>query len=282
LGATSQDVLDTALMLLAHRALAPTIADLAACAAACAGLAGEHRLTPLAGRTLLQLAAPTTFGLLAAGWGAGLDRAGAGLARVRAALPVQLGGAAGTMAAWHPHAGSVLTAFAAELGLAEPPAPWHTDRTVVTELAGALGTAAAAVAKPATDVVLLAQDELGEVREAAPGSSSTMAHKHNPIAAVTARAAAAQAPGLVANLLAAAAPELQRGAGPWHAEWPSLIGLLRAVGGAASRLRTSLTGLQVDAAAMARNLARLDGVLDTGALGPAGDLVDRYLAGRPS
>ena len=280
LGATSQDVLDTALMLLAHRALGVTLADLAECANACAGLAREHRLTPLAGRTLLQLAAPTSFGAVAAAWGAGLDRAAAGLGRVRDALPVQLGGAVGTLAGWYPHGFAVLAAFADELGLAEPAAPWHTDRTVVTELAGALGTVAAAVAKPATDIVLLAQGELGEVREAAAGGSSAMPHKHNPIAAVTARAAAAQAPGLVANLLAAAAPELQRGAGPWHAEWPSLLALLRAAGGAASRLRDSLRGLRVDPAAMARNLARLDGVLDTAELGHAGDLVDRYLAGR--
>ena len=114
-------------------------------------------------------------------------------------------------------------AFADELDLAEPDGVWHTDRTIVTELAGALGTAAAAIGKVATDVVLLAQSEVGELRERAPGGSSAMAHKQNPIAAVTARAAAAQAPGLVATLLAAGSPELQRGAGSWHAEWPALI-----------------------------------------------------------
>lgn len=280
LGATSQDILDTALMLVSHRALGVLLADLAQCATTCAALADEHRGTPLAGRTLLQLAAPTTFGALAAGWGAGLDRAAAGLARVRDGLPVQLGGAVGTLAGWHPHGFAVLSAFADELGLAEPSGPWHTERTVVTELAGALGTAAGAVAKPATDIVLLAQGELDELREAAPGGSSAMPHKHNPIAAVTARAAAAQAPGLVATILAAAAPELQRGAGSWHAEWPALLGLLRATAGAASRLRDSLTGLVVDTAAMRVDLARLDGVVDTAELGHAGDLVDRYLAGR--
>jgi len=153
---------------------------------------------------------------------------------------------------------------------------------VVHRLAGALGSAAAAVAKVATDVVLLAQSELGELGEAASGGSSSMAHKHNPIAAVTARAAALQAPGLVATLLAAGAPELQRGAGPWHAEWPALTALLRASGGAASRLRGCLTGLRVDAGAMARTLNGLTartGDVDTG---HAGELVDRYLSGRPS
>jgi len=279
-GATSQDVLDTALMLVAQRALDVLLADLAGCASACAALARAHRLTPMAGRTLLQLAAPTTFGALAAGWGAGLDRVVGTLRRVRDGLPVQLGGAVGTLAGWHPHGFAVVAAFADELGLAEPSLPWHAERSVLTELAGALGSAAAAVAKPAGDIVLLAQQELGEVREAAPGGSSAMPHKANPVAAITARAAAAQAPGLVANLLAAAAPELQRGAGPWHAEWPSLVALLRATGGGAARLRDSLTGLHVDTAAMARNLDRLADVLVTSELGHAGDLVDHYLGGR--
>jgi 3-carboxy-cis,cis-muconate cycloisomerase len=151
---------------------------------------------------------------------------------------------------------------------------WHADRTPVVELAVALGGTAAAIGKVATDLVLLAQTEVGEVREKAPGGSSAMAHKQNPIAAITARASAAQAPGLVATVLAAT-PELQRGAGPWHAEWPALSALLAAVGGAASRLRTALAGLQVDTERMAANSTGLDG-----ALGHAEDLVDRYLATR--
>ncbi len=277
MGATSQDVLDTASMLLTGRALDVVLADLAACAGACADLAGAHRDTRMAGRTLLQLAAPTTFGALAAGWGRALDRTHARLTQLRETLPVQLGGAVGTLAAMHPKGLDVLTAFADELGLAVPTVPWHTDRTTVTELAGALGTAAAAVAKVAGDVVLLAQNEIAELAEAEPGGSSAMPHKQNPIAAVTARAAAAQAPGLVATLLAAGSPELNRGAGSWHAEWPALTGLLRATGGAASRLHRSLAGLRIDAAAMAIHLGALGGDAGTG---HAGDLVDRYLAGR--
>ena len=276
LGATSQDVLDTAAMLVASRALGVIGADLADAAGRCAGLARAHRDTPVAGRTLLQRAVPTTFGALAAVWGSGLDRAGAGLVRARAALPVQFGGAAGTLAPLHPRGLDVAAALAGELGLQVPDGVWHAERTVVTDLAGALGTAAAAIGKVAGDVVLLSQTELGELREAAPGGSSAMPHKQNPIAAVTARAGATQAPGLVAAVLAAASPELQRGAGTWHAEWTPLAALLRTVGGAASRLRASLTGLVVDDAAMLRNL---DGTeLD---LGHAGDLVDRYLKGRP-
>jgi 3-carboxy-cis,cis-muconate cycloisomerase len=280
LGATSQDILDTAMMLIAQRALGVIAADLADCAHGSAALARAHRDTPLAGRTLLQQAVATTFGALVAVWGTGLDRARDRLDDVRDRLPASLGGAAGTLAGLYPHGLDVLTGFADELGLAEPAGVWHADRGIVAELAGVLGQAAATIGKVAGDVVLLAQSELGEIRENVPGGSSTMAHKQNPIAAVTARAGAAQAPGLVATLLAAASPELQRGAGGWHAEWPALVELLRAVGGAASRLRASLTGLHVDTGAMARNLALLEGVVDVGELGHAGDLVDRYLQGR--
>jgi 3-carboxy-cis,cis-muconate cycloisomerase len=263
-------------MLLAHRALGVLLADLGDCAYASSSLAREYRDTPMAGRTLLQLALPTTFGALAAVWGAGLDRARRALASTRDALPVQLGGAAGTLSALHPHGLDVLSAFAVELGLAEPDGVWHTDRGIVARLAGDLGMSAAAIAKIATDIVLLAQNELGELHEGEPGGSSAMAHKHNAIAAVTARAQAAQAPGLVATLLAAV-PELQRGAGPWHAEWPALVGLLRAVGGAASRLRISLRGLVIDDSAMSANLAALAEVTDVGEVGHAADLVNRYL-----
>ncbi len=277
LGATSQDILDTALMLTASRALGVVLADLGDCASSIARLAHRYRDTPMAGRTLLQQAVPTTFGALAAVWGNGLDRARARLAEVRETLPVQLGGAAGTLAPLHPRGLDVQLALADELDLAVPDGIWHTDRTPIVELAGALATAAAAVGKVALDVVLLAQSEVGELAEAQPGGSSAMAHKQNPIAAITARAGAMQAPGLVATLLTAASPELQRGAGTWHAEWVPLVSLLRAVGGAASRLRTSLEGLTVDEAAMARNLAALDTILDINNLGHAGDLVDRYL-----
>jgi 3-carboxy-cis,cis-muconate cycloisomerase len=279
-GATSQDILDTALMLVASRALGVILADLGECAAAVAALARTHRDTPMSGRTLLQQAVATTFGALAAQWGSGLDAAMGRLGAVRSTLPVQLGGAAGTLAPLQPYGLDVQAVFADELDLAVPAAVWHTDRTRITELAGALGTGAAAVGKVAVDIVLLSQSEVGELHEAAPGGSSAMAHKQNSIAAVTARAAAAQAPGLVATLLAVASPELHRGAGSWHAEWPALLALLRFVGGAASRLWTSLDGLVIDTDAMGRNLARLDGIVDVADLGAAGELVDRYLERR--
>ncbi len=274
LGATSQDVLDTAAMLVARRACEPIRAALEAAADICATLAAVHRDTPMAARTLLQQAVPTTFGAVAAGWGEGLDRAADRLAGVE--FVVQLGGAGGTLAGWYPHGPAVRAAVAHRLELRDPGVVWHTERTRIADLAAALGVACGVVGKIATDVALLAQTEVGEVREAAGGRSSAMAHKHNPIAAVTARAAAAQAPGLVATLLAAMPAELQRGAGPWHAEWPALTALLDSTGGAAGRLADSLTGLQIDTDAMARNLGLLTGDARPD-IGHAADIVDRYL-----
>lgn len=279
LGATSQDILDTASMLVAKDALGILLTELRAAASETAALARKHRSTRMAGRTLLQQAAPTTFGALAAVWGGSLDYWIHRLEVVRSGLPVQLGGAAGTLAEFHPHGFAVRAALARQLGLAEPAGVWHADRTPVIDLATALGGTASVVGKIATDVVLLAQTEIGELQERSPGGSSAMPHKQNPIAAITARAAAAQAPGLVATVLAAS-PELQRGAGPWHAEWPAMSGLLAAVGGSASRLRTSLSGLRVDAARMASNLSLLAAATGETGTGHAVDLVDRYLEGR--
>jgi 3-carboxy-cis,cis-muconate cycloisomerase len=273
LGATSQDVMDTAAILLTGWAGEVLLDDLRGAADAAARLATAHRATPMIARTLGQQALPTTFGLVAAGWSSGLDRARTGLAAVLGGLPVQFGGAAGTLAALHPHGPDVASSLARRLALAEA-APWHTERSRIGELAGALAVAAGACAKPATDVVLLAGTELGEVSEAAPGDSSSMPHKRNPIAAITARAAARRAPGLAATLFAAADHEHQRAAGPWHAEWQTLSDLLGATGGAAARLRVSLTGLQVHPDRMATTLG------DRTDTGHATDLVDRFLADR--
>lgn len=276
-GATSQDVMDTAAVLLAGWAGEIVLDDLRGAADAAADLARAHRDTPMIARTLGQQALPTTFGLVAAGWCAGLDRARTGLAAELATLAVQLGGAAGTLAALHPHGPAVAASLARLLRLADAP-PWHTERSRVGALAGVLAVAAGACAKPATDVVLLAGTEIGEVSEAAPGDSSSMPHKRNPIAAVTARAAARRAPALAAVLLGAADHEHQRAMGPWHAEWQTLGELLRATGGAAARLRTSLSGLVVHADRMRENLV-LNG--ETTDAGHAGELVDRLLKERP-
>jgi 3-carboxy-cis,cis-muconate cycloisomerase len=262
-GATSQDIVDTAAMLVAHRALGPLLADLGAAADLAAALADRHRGTLIAGRTLLQQALPTTFGLVAAGWLTGLDSARRRLVEVRDhRLAAQLGGAAGTLAAYDETGPALVAAYSAELGLAEPELPWHTERTRVADLAGALGSAAGALAKVARDLTLHAQTEVGEVAEGGDaGGSSTLPHKHNPIRAISAAAAAAQAPGLVATLLAAMPQEHQRAAGGWHAEWRPLRALLESTGSAAFQLRAALDGLQVDVDRMRANLDLTRGAL---------------------
>ena len=273
-GATSQDVVDTAMVLVARRAAVPLLGDLRGAAQGAAVLADRHRDDRAAARTLGQHAVGTTFGLVAAGWLAGLDGAAARLDAVVRDLPLQLGGAAGTLAG-HDGAGlRVLAALAGELGLPEPLLPWHAVRLPVADLAGALGTAAGIAGKVALDVVLLAQTEVGEVAEAAPGGSSAMPHKRNPVAAVSARAAALRAPGLVATLLTSTHAEHQRAAGAWHAEWPTLSALLSTTGSAAAWLRTCLEGLQVDTGRMREHA---DAVPRAPQVGEAGALVDRAL-----
>ena len=258
-GATSQDILDTAAMLVATRARAAIAVDLGAAASAAATLARAHRDTPIAGRTLLQHAVPTTFGLKAAGWLAGLAEARASLAAL--VLRAQLGGAAGTLASLGDTGPRVLAAFAEELGLAEPVLPWHTNRVGIGELAGALAVACGAVAKVAQDVVLLSQTEVAEVREGEAGGSSTMPHKRNPVAAISALACARQAPGLAATLLGSMAHEHERAAGAWHAEWRPLSALLTTTGSAAAWLRACLERLEVDPARMRANLDLTGGAL---------------------
>ncbi len=261
-GATSQDVIDTAGVLVARRALTVIATDLAVAADAAAGLAHTHRDRAAAGRTLLQQAAPVTVGLRAAGWASGLDDAVRALRAWRPA--VQLGGAVGTLAAFAGRGRAVRAALARRLDLAEPVLAWHTERGRVAELAGLLGRAGAAIGSVATDLVLLAQTEVGEVREDVPGrgGSSTLPHKRNPVAAISARAAAVTVPGLVAALLAAAsAHEYERAAGPWHAEWRPTAELLRTVGSGAAWLADALGHLALDPARVAASLDVTGGLL---------------------
>ena len=254
-GATSQDILDTAAMLVAARALDPLLDDLLAARLAAGELARAHRDTPVAGRTLLQQAVPTTFGLKAAGWMAGLEDARRWLNELRVErLAAQLGGAAGTLASLGDAGPAVAEAYADALGLPEPVLPWHTLRGRIGELASALAVTSGAVAKVARDVILLSQTEVAEVREAKGGGSSAMPHKRNPVAAICALASAQQAPGLAATLLGAMAHEHERAAGAWHAEWRPLGELLRSTGSAVAWLRESLEGLEVDPERMRANL----------------------------
>jgi 3-carboxy-cis,cis-muconate cycloisomerase len=215
----------------------------------------------MAARTLLQQAVPTTFGLVAAGWLVAVLDARDGLDdAARAALVVQLGGAAGTLAALGPRALEVVAGFARELGLGEPALPWHADRTRIVRLAGALDVAAGALAGIALDVVLLSQTEVGELAGGG-GGSSTMPHKRNPAGAVRTRAAARQARGHTAVLREASEQELQRAAGAWQAEPSALSGALALTGGAAASLVETLDGLQVDADRMRANLEATRGLV---------------------
>jgi len=275
-GATSQDILDTAAMLIAARALDRVLDDLSAALGTARELAAAHRDTPIIGRTLLQPAVPTTFGLKAAGWLVALAEARDRLALVRRQrLAVQLGGAAGTLAPLGAAGPAVVADLATYLGLAAPLLPWHTDRVRIADLAGALGTTCGVIAKVARDLTLLAQNEVGEVTDAAAGGSSAMAHKRNPVAAICAAGCAAAAPGLVADLLAAMAHEHERAAGAWHAEWRPLRELLVTTGSAASWLRAALERLEVHPDRMRANLAA-SGIESPGP-DACGVLVDRVL-----
>lgn len=262
-GATSQDILDTALMTLSARMLDESLLPaLGTAAAGAAQLAAEHRHTVLAGRTLTQHAVPTTFGAKAAGWLSGLLDARRRCRQVRTELPAQLGGAAGTLAGLDvPDPVAVAEEFAAECGLAARDTPWHTVRTPVAELAGALALATGTCGKAALDVTVLAQTELAEVAGDPDGGSSAMPQKRNPTTAVLVVAAARQAPALLGTLHLGLLAENERPAGAWHAEWPAWRSLLRLAGGAAEATARLLTDLRPDPAAMSATIERGDGAL---------------------
>ncbi|MFC9353677.1 lyase family protein [Arthrobacter sp. NPDC057013] len=266
---TSQDVLDTALMLVARNTVEALLADVKGTTAALARLAEQHADTLCAGRSLTQHSLPFTFGLRAAQWFQGLAAAARRLEALE--LPVQFGGAAGTLAA-----GTVLTskagltsgpatdpfalsdALATQLGLAAAPAPWHTNRLAVTSLGDGVASVVDALGKIAADVLFLSRPEVAEVAEPrAPGRgvSSAMPQKQNPVLSVLVRSAALQAPGLAAQLhLAAATFNDERPDGAWHAEWPALRQLLALALGAAGHVRELAEGLQVFPDGMRRNL----------------------------
>ena len=264
-GATSQDITDTAAMLVSRRALDLILVEVDGIAGACARLAEEHRDTVMAGRTLLQQALPTTFGLKAAGWLASVLAARRGLREVRASgLAAQLGGAAGTLASLGDSGLPVLREFALELGLPEPVVPWHTDRTRVSNVGGALSLLAGVLAKISQDIILMAQTEVGEVAEPAGegrGGSSTLPHKRNPILCVTAAANARRVQDLARTLQAAMAQEHERAAGAWHSEWAALSDALALAGGAAANVREATEGLVVDPGKMRENLAATGGMI---------------------
>lgn len=262
-GATSQDVLDSATMVLAARALHRIDADLVRVADALARLAGEYRDTPMAGRTLTQHAVPTTFGLKAAGW---LNLVLDALERLRrVALPVQLGGAAGTLAAYleyaraadvptEGHAAALVDGVAAELGLPVPAMPWHTQRMPVADLGWVSVVVTGALGKMAVDVLGASRTEIGEVAEPAGGGSSAMPQKRNPVLAALIVSAARQAPAYAAMLGQSMLAEDERSAGGWQSEWQPLRESLRLAGGAAHTAAELAEGLRVFPARLAANL----------------------------
>ncbi|HEY2047824.1 MAG TPA: lyase family protein, partial [Caulobacteraceae bacterium] len=261
-GATSQDLADTALMLQAKAGVALLQRDLAQARGALAALAKTHAATPMLGRTLLQPALPITFGLKAAGWLLGLDDAAERLSReARDALALQFGGATGTRAGLEGKGAVIATRMAAALGLADPAAPWHAARERVAGLGCALAILTGALGKIARDVALMAQGEVGEAFEptvAGRGGSSAMAHKRNPTGCQVVLSAAARAPGLAATLIATLPGEHERGLGGWQAEGPVLAELFLLAHGALAAMAPVLASLEIDAAAMSRNLQAAD------------------------
>jgi 3-carboxy-cis,cis-muconate cycloisomerase len=257
-GATSQDIIDAATALVVRRSADVVISSLGRTAGIVAVLAAAHGEAPMIARTLGQHAVATTFSTVTERWGDGLAAAAAALDRT-ARPAVWLGGPSGDGTSFGVRGGEILRQFAARLDLPVATSSPHAQRSWVVDVAGAWGLVAAAAGKVALDVVVLAQSDVGEVAELAEGAggSSSMPHKHNPIAAISARAAAMQAPGLVATLLhAAGSGEAERAPGAWHAEWPALNRLLQATGSAVHWVGASLQRLHVDPARMAVNLAR--------------------------
>lgn len=264
-GLTSQDVVDTALVLCLADVLDRVEDELAVQAASLVGLARDHRATVMSGRTLTQHAVPITFGLKAATWLSGLGDAAEALRRTRTSLPAQIGGAAGTLAAvvglarlrglGDPVAAAQEAAATAAttLGLT-PRAPWHTNRAPLTAAADMLVTAADTWGRIATDITLLTRPEIGELAEPAGegrGGSSTMPHKSNPVLSVLIRRHALAAPPLAATLHTAAATYVdERPDGAWHVEWETVATLARRSVVAASQTTELLAGLRVDAPRM--------------------------------
>jgi 3-carboxy-cis,cis-muconate cycloisomerase len=269
-GATTQDIVDTGLVLQIRDGLDLIDADLAGSAAALAELARRHRDTPMAGRTHLQQALPITFGFKCAVWLAAIQRQQARLARLRQeVLVVQFGGAVGTLASLGADGIRVLEALAAELDLGVPSIAWHVGRDGLAEVASFLGVLTGCLGKIATDVMLLMQTEVDEVREPyqkGRGGSSTMPQKRNPIACELILAAARNVRQLVPVMLDAMLADHERATGPWHAEWVALPQAFALTAGALHHGRAMLEGLEVDPERMRRNLDATRGLISAEAV----------------
>jgi 3-carboxy-cis,cis-muconate cycloisomerase len=264
-GATSQDLLDTAVVLQLGEALVILDAELAKLADALASLAEKYKSTVLAGRTWLQQGPPITFGLKAAGWLSAVEHHRVRLkATAKQVRVLQFGGAVGTLAALGERGPAVAAALASDLGLELPDLPWHSQRDRFAEVATSLGLLTGTLGKMARDVSLLMQTEVAEASEPlAPGrgGSSTMPHKRNPVASAVILAAAARVPGLVSTMLSAMVQEHERGLGGWQAEWETLPEICLLAAGALSQTRSIMDGLVVDEKQMQQNLEATHGLI---------------------
>lgn len=265
LGATSQDVMDSGLVLQLRQALVLIENQLAQLADSLAVQAQRFATTPLAGRTWLQHATPVTLGMKIAGWLGAVTRSRQRLQQLKPRLLVlQFGGASGTLAALGAQALPIAEALAEELQLTLPEQPWHTQRDRIVEFGAVLGLIAGSLGKFGRDISLLMQTEAAEVFEpAAPGKggSSTMPHKRNPVGAAVLIGAATRVPGLVSTLFSAMPQEHERSLGLWHAEWETLPEICCLVSGSLQQARLLADGLEVDAARMARNLELTQGLV---------------------
>lgn len=262
-GATSQDIIDTALMLELRAAIDALLNDLGRAIAGFVALAEKHRRTPTVARTWLQQALPMPFGLKLAGYAGALTRSRARLRRLRAeGLVLQFGGAAGTLAALKDRGLDVAKKLSTELNLPLPDASWHSHRDRLGEIAGALAILAGSCGKIARDVSLLMQTEIAEAFEPARqgrGGSSSMPHKRNPVLASAAIACAGMAPHLAAAIFASETQEHERSAGVWAVEWPTFPALLLVVSGALSPIVDIAEGLEIDSERMRANLSLTQG-----------------------
>jgi 3-carboxy-cis,cis-muconate cycloisomerase len=277
-GATSQDVVDTALALVLQSARAVLRLDHERLERALRDLSDRHASTIMTGRTLLQPALPITFGLKAAGWYAAVRRSWRRLSiACDEGIVLQFGGPAGTLSAVGADGLKVSEALAAELSLPLPDAPWHSHRDRFAAIAAAFGIYTGTLGKIARDVSLLMQQEVAEAAEPGGGSSS-MPHKQNPAGCAIALAAAVRTPGLVAAFLAAMVQEHERAVGGWQSEWPTMAAIVQAAGAAAQAMAEAIAGLRVDEARMAANL-RAAGIGGDADLGAAEQLRQRLLEG---
>ena len=264
-GATSQDVADTALILLLKRARGILANDLSRLEQALLRLSEQHEKTMMLGRTLMQSAPPVTFGLKAAGWLGAIRRSKRRLEDAfPGALVLQFGGGSGTLASIGEQGLAVAGVLASELELGVPDAPWHTQRDRLAALLCACGVLTGGLGKMARDISLLMQGEVGEVAEPGGegrGGSSTMPHKRNPIGSAVTLAASHRLPGEIAAFLSAMVQEHERGVGGWQAEWPIVAAIIQGTGVALASMAEVAEGLSVDANRMRSNIEATHGVI---------------------